>query len=38
MPLEDVVFPVPGRYRFRIRVKGRELQGPSLYLVETEEP
>lgn len=38
MPLEEVVFPVPGRYRFRIRVKGRELEGPSLYLVETEAP
>lgn len=38
MPLEDVVFPAPGRYRFRMRVKGQELEGPSLYLVEAETP
>lgn len=38
MPLEDVVFPVPGRYRFQLRVKGRTLDGPSLYLVRTEAP
>jgi len=36
MPLEDVVFPVPGRYRFQLRVKGRTLDGPSLHLVRTE--
>ena len=37
MPLEEVVFPQPGEYTFRIRVKGRELCGPSLYLVEADE-
>lgn len=37
--LEDVVFPVPGEYRFRIQVKGRWTDGPVLYLWETgEEP
>lgn len=36
MPLEDVVFPVPGRYRFRLRAKGRELEGPAVHLVRTE--
>lgn len=36
MPLEEVVFPVPGRYRFRVQVKGRELDGPSVHLVRTE--
>lgn len=35
MPLEEVVFPVPGRYRFRVRAKGHELEGPSLHLVRT---
>lgn len=35
LPLEDVVFPQPGRYRFQVQVKGQPLQGPSLYLVET---
>ncbi len=34
MPLEDVVFPVPGRYDFDIRVKGQVMPGPVLYLVE----
>lgn len=38
MPLEDAVFPEPGRYRFVVRMKGRELDGPCLYLVEREEP
>lgn len=38
MPLEEVIFPTPGRYRFRIRVKGEELEGPSLWLVETDDP
>jgi hypothetical protein len=33
LPLENVVFPVPGRYRFEIRVKGKKLRGPSLYLM-----
>lgn len=36
MPLEEVVFPTPGAYRFVIRVKGRELEGPALYLVRSE--
>lgn len=34
MPLEDVVFPVAGRYEFRITAKGRTLRGPILYLIE----
>ncbi len=38
MPLEDVVFPEPGRYRFRVRMKGVTVDGPSLHLVEQEEP
>ncbi len=36
LPLEDVVFPVPGRYEFRITAKGRTLRGPVLYLIEAE--
>lgn len=36
LPLEDVVFPVPGRYRFEVRMKGRSLDGPSLHLIETD--
>lgn len=35
MPLETVIFPVPGPYRFRIRVKGVEHDGPTLYLMRT---
>lgn len=37
LPLEDVIFPVPGRYTFRVKVKGRTLPGPALYLVDTSE-
>ena len=36
MPLEDVVFPVPGRYEFEVKVKGNVLAGPTLHLVEVE--
>lgn len=32
MPLEDVVFPEPGRYDFRVTAKGRTMRGPVLYL------
>jgi hypothetical protein len=34
MPLESVVFPAPGPYRFRVRVKGQDLEGPTLHLIE----
>ena len=33
MPLEDVVFPEPGRYDFRVTAKGRTMRGPVLYLI-----
>jgi hypothetical protein len=33
MPLDDVIFPRAGQYAFRIRVKGKTLEGPSLYLM-----
>lgn len=36
MPLEQVVFPEEGPYRFKVRVKGQEMDGPSLYLVRSE--
>ena len=36
IPLEDVMFPEPGRYDFRVTAKGRTLRGPVLYLIETE--
>ncbi|MDH5589164.1 MAG: hypothetical protein OEZ65_07005 [Gemmatimonadota bacterium] len=36
MPLEDVVFPQAGGYTFQVKIKGRTLRGPSLYLVESE--
>ena len=36
MPLEDVVFPEPGRYDFRGTAKGRTLRGPVLYLIRME--
>ena len=34
MPIENVVFPRPGQYTFRVKVKGNALGGPSLYLME----
>ncbi len=37
LPLDEVVFPRPGAYRFQIRIKGRTYAGPSLYLVEADE-
>ena len=37
MPLEQVVFPKPGRYHLRVIVKGERFRGPSLYLQESEE-
>ena len=33
MPLETVIFPTAGAYRFRIRVKGQDHEGPTLYLM-----
>lgn len=36
LPLEEVVFPRPGEYRFEIRVKGQRLRGPSLFVMEAE--
>ncbi len=37
LPLENVVFPVPGRYRVRMRIRGRELDGPSLHVLRQEQ-
>lgn len=34
LPLEGVIFPIPGRYVFEIRIKGRTLDGPVLHLIE----
>jgi hypothetical protein len=38
MPLDDVVFPRPGHYVFRVKVKGQTLEGPSLHLQEAPAP
>ena len=37
MPLENVVFTGPGRYRFAIRVKGTDLNGPALHVFPADE-
>ena len=34
MPLEGVIFPHPGQYTFRVRVKGQTLDGPGVFLME----
>ena len=36
MPLSEVVFPESGTYNFRIRIKGQDYEGPSLFLMELE--
>lgn len=37
MPLENVVFPAPGRYVFEVQVKGKSFAGPVLYLIRSGE-
>ena len=37
MPMEGVVFPHPGQYTFRVKVKGTTLTGPGLYLMEAPD-
>jgi len=34
MPMDGVIFPRPGQYQFRVKVKGLTLDGPGLYLME----
>lgn len=36
MPLEDVIFPRPGKYTFEVRVKGKRLRGPSIFVMGVE--
>ncbi len=35
LPLEKVMFPVPGHYRVRIKINDIEVQGPSMHLLRT---
>lgn len=37
MPLQDVVFPSPGRYVFEVQAKGKTFAGPVLYLIRSDE-
>jgi len=37
LPLEDVVFVSAGLYQFRIRVKGEDFEGPTLWLAQSAE-
>jgi len=37
LPMEGVIFPRSGQYRFRIRVKGQTLEGPGIFLMEVED-
>jgi hypothetical protein len=37
LPMEGVVFPNPGPHRFVLRVRGREMEGPGLHLVRTDD-
>jgi hypothetical protein len=38
MPLSGVIFPESGTYNFRIRIKGLDYDGPSLFLMELDAP
>ena len=33
LPMEKVLFPVAGRYKVRLIIEGKELTGPSIYLI-----
>lgn len=37
LPLTNVMFPAPGRYRMRIDFNGNELAGPSMYLMRSNQ-
>ena len=37
MPMDGVVFPRPGQYVFRVKVKGETLEGPGIFLMEVPE-
>jgi hypothetical protein len=37
MPMEDIVFPHPGQYTFRVKVKGNTLEGPGIFLMEVPD-
>src|SRR6185436_9697808 len=36
MPLKDVVFTRPGAFRFTVRVKGQELKGPAIHIMDSQ--
>jgi hypothetical protein len=38
MPLDEVIFPRAGQYQFRVKVKGKSFDGPSLFLLEATAP
>lgn len=38
MPLENVVFLKPGPYTFKVQIKGRTIDGPTIHLIEAEVP
>ena len=37
MPMDGVIFPKPGQYLFRVKVKGETFQGPGIYLRDVPE-
>jgi len=37
MPMDGVVFPHPGQYTFRVKVKGSTLEGPGIFLMEVPD-
>lgn len=37
LPMQNVTFPAPGRYRVRIEIGGTTLEGPSMHLLRSGE-
>jgi len=37
LPLKNVMFPAPGRYQIRMDFNGKEMTGPSMHLIRSEE-
>tara|TARA_B100000427_G_scaffold285858_1_gene259531 strand:- start:563 stop:859 length:297 start_codon:yes stop_codon:yes gene_type:complete len=37
VPMHEVLFPHSGQYTFRIKAKGKTIDGPGVYLVEVPE-
>ena len=37
LPMKNVMFPAPGHYRVRLNINGRQLDGPSMHVMRSED-